>query len=274
MWRFVKDTIMHFHGINRSITVHSSRKRPVTLELASLPRPCRAIVIGASGGIGAALVDRIHSAGIDVAALSRRPRDELRQGVTSGSIDVTDDASIATAFDTLASGPPLRLVIVASGLLHDPVQQPEKSMRTLDSAWLARSFAVNTIGPALVAKHAIPIFPRRGRCLFAVLSARVGSIGDNRLGGWHGYRASKAALNQMIRTLAIETARTMPDLVLAALHPGTVATGLSAPFRNNVEPERLFAPDEAAGYLLRVLDGLTAADSGGFFAWDGSEIPF
>ena len=236
----------------------------MTSKLASVPRPCRAVVIGASGGIGAALVERLRAADIEVVGLSRR----------AGSIDLNDEASIAAACAGLGDGPPLRLVMLATGLLHDAMQQPEKSMRALDPAALARSFAINTIGPALVAKHAIPLLPRDGKSLFAVLSARVGSIGDNRIGGWHGYRASKAALNQMIRTLAIETARTRPETILAALHPGTVATDLSAPFRGQVEPERLFTPDEAAGYLLGVADGLHAADSGGFFAWDGSRIPF
>ena len=236
----------------------------MTSNMASLPRPCRAMVIGASGGIGAALVARLRAVDIEVVALSR----------TAGSIDLTDEASIVAACAALDDELPLRLVIVAVGLLHDATQQPEKSMRALDPVALARSFAVNTIGPAMVAKHVIPRLPRDGKSLFAVLSARVGSIGDNRLGGWHGYRASKAALNQMIRTLAIETARSRPEAVLAALHPGTVATALSAPFRGNVEPERLFTPDEAAGYLLDVVDALTPVDSGGFFAWDGSSIAF
>ena len=236
----------------------------MTSNLASLPRPCRAMVIGASGGIGGALAARLREAGLEVVAISRQ----------AGSIDLTDEGSIRAACAALGDGPPLRLVIVATGLLHDTIQQPEKSMRALDPTSLARSFAVNAIGPALVAKHVIPLLPREGKSVVAVLSARVASIGDNRLGGWYGYRASKAALNQIIRTLSIETARTRPDLILAALHPGTVATPLSAPFRGNVEPERLFTPIEAADYLLRVVDGLGSADSGGFFAWDGSTISF
>ena len=236
----------------------------MTSNVISLPRPCRAMVIGSGGGIGAALVATLRTTDIEVVALSRR----------AGSIDLTDESSIAAACAAFGDWPPLRLVIVASGLLHDEMQQPEKSMRALDPVSLARSFAVNAIGPALVAKHVIPRLPREGKAVFAVLSARVGSIGDNRLGGWHGYRASKAALNQMVRTLAIETARTRPDAILAALHPGTVSTSLSAPFRGNVEADRLFTPSEAAGYLLSVVDDLTSADSGGFFAWDGSTIAF
>ena len=243
-------------------------------DLQTLPRPCRATVVGASGGLGAALTARIAAAGVDVLALSRCGDGETSEAVTRGPLDLANEASISAAFAGDTRAAPLRLVIVASGLLHADGLQPEKSMKALDAARLATSFAINTIGPALVAKHALPLLPRTGRSVFAVLSARVGSIGDNRLGGWHGYRASKAALNQMVRTLAIEVARTHPEAVLVALHPGTVATGLSAPFRGGVSAERLFAPDEAAGYLLRVIDGLAPADSGGFFAWDGSPIPF
>ncbi len=235
-----------------------------------LPTPWRAVIVGAEGGIGAALAARLTLEGIAVRSLSRRARAEQDR------LDLTDEASIAAAFaalgTTLADGPPLRLVIVATGLLHADGITPEKTFRALDAATLARSFAVNAIGPALIAKHALPLLPREGRSVLAVLSARVGSIGDNRLGGWYGYRASKAALNQMVRTLAVEMRRTRPEAIIAALHPGTVATGLSAPFRGGAE--RVFTPEMAAGYLLAVIAGLRPSDSGGFFAWDGSPIPF
>ena len=235
--------------------------------LASLPRPCGAVVIGASGGIGAALARQIAAAGLTIHPFSRRATE-------GNTIDLTDEASIIAARDGLGTGVPFRLILVATGLLHDAVQQPEKSLKALDAATLARSFAINAIGPALIAKHMLPLLPREGKSVFAVLSARVGSIEDNRIGGWHGYRASKAALNQIVRTLSIEVARTRPESIVVALHPGTVATSLSAPFRGAVEPERLFTPDEAAGYLLDVVDGLAPRDSGGFFAWDGAAIPF
>ena len=241
--------------------------------MMTMPEPYRAAVIGASGGIGAALAAALADSGTPVFALARRSQ-PVRAGMTSGLIDLEDEASIASAFAAPEVGEPLRLVIVASGLLHDGQYQPEKSMRMLDAAHLARTFAINTIGPALIAKHALPRFPREGRSVFAVLSARVGSIGDNQLGGWYGYRASKAALNQIVRTLAIEAKRTRPETIIVALHPGTVTTALSAPFRGNVESERLFTPAIAAGHLLDVIGGLTLADSGGFFAWDGSPIPF
>lgn len=237
--------------------------------LGSLPRPATALILGASGGIGAAFLAPIAAAGFETRATARQG------GATLARVDITDEASVASLGETLrVDASPLRLVILATGLLHDATLQPEKSMRALDAAHLARSFAVNAIGPALVAKHVLPLLPRTGKSVFAVLSARVGSIADNRLGGWYGYRASKAALNQIIRTLSIETRRTRPEAILVALHPGTVATALSHPFRGQVDPGGLFTPQEAADHLLGVIDGLTAEDSGGFFAWDGSSIPF
>lgn len=222
-----------------------------------------AVVIGASGGIGAALVKALGEEGIDVRGFARSfaGRDHL---------DLTDEASIAAAAASLAKPP--ALVVVATGLLHEADAAPEKSMTALDPAWLARQYAVNAIGPALVAKHFLPTQPRTGRTIFAALSARVGSIGDNRLGGWYGYRASKAALNQLIRSLAIEHRRRNDRSIVVGLHPGTVATPLSQPFKGNVAADQLFAPDRAAVQLLDVLDGLRPADSGKLWAWDGVEI--
>ena len=216
----------------------------------------RAVVIGASGGIGAALADALAEEGADVRRLSRP------------DIDLTDEATIAAA--AARAGAP-DLVIVATGLLHDGEQGPEKSIRDFDPVWLARQYAVNAIGPALVAKHFLPIMPRAGRSVFAVLSARVGSITDNRLGGWYGYRASKAALNQLIRTLAIEDKRRNDRGIVVALHPGTVDTKLSQPFQQ--KGRDLFQPGRAAVQLLDVIDGLKPADSGRHFAWDGAEVP-
>jgi NAD(P)-dependent dehydrogenase (short-subunit alcohol dehydrogenase family) len=153
------------------------------------------------------------------------------------------------------------------------VQRPERSLRDLDAARLARSFMINAIAPALVAKHVLPRLPRDRRAVFAVLGARVGSIGDNRTGGWHGYRASKAALVMLVKTLSFELRRTHPHAVCVALHPGTVDTAMSKPFQGNVAAEKLFTPGFAAERLVAVADSLTPDDSGGHFAWDGARLP-
>jgi NAD(P)-dependent dehydrogenase (short-subunit alcohol dehydrogenase family) len=214
-----------------------------------------AVVVGASGGIGAALAEALKEEGETVHRLSRP------------AIDLLDEATIATAAKRIGSP---SLVIVATGLLHEEERGPEKAIGDLDPAWLARQYAVNAIGPMLIAKHFLPVMPKGGRSVFAVLSARVGSISDNRLGGWYGYRASKAALNQLVRTLAIEDKRRNDRGIVVALHPGTVDTRLSKPFQS--AGRDLFKPDRAAVQLLDVLDGLKPQDSGRIFAWDGAEI--
>ncbi len=221
-------------------------------------------MVGASGGIGAALADRL-------AADPRVSRVHRFSRRTEVPLDLTDEASIAGAAATVAEA---RLVIVATGLLHDPEQAPEKRLADLDGARLARLFQVNTIGPALVLKHFAPKVPRDGKAVLAVLTARVGSIADNQLGGWYGYRASKAAANQMVRTAAVELAARRREAICVALHPGTVDTALSAPFQRGVAPQKLFTPAYSAERLLAVIDGLGPADTGGFFAWDGQPIPF
>lgn len=230
--------------------------------MTDIPAPS-AVVVGASGGLGAALVTALN--GTErfgrVHALSR-----------AAGLDLEDEASIAAAAADIARGPAPALVFVATGVLHSGFE-PERSYRALDPDQMARDYRINTIGPALVAKHFLPLLPRDRRSVFAVLSARVGSIGDNRLGGWHSYRASKAALNMTLRNLAIELARTHPQAVVAGLHPGTVDTALSAPFQRGVKPGKLFSPAQSAGYLLDVIDGLRPADSGGVFAWDGARVP-
>ncbi|WP_298016520.1 SDR family NAD(P)-dependent oxidoreductase [uncultured Parasphingopyxis sp.] len=224
-----------------------------------------AIVIGASGGIGGAVADTLDDEDQfdHVIRLSR-------SGSGEAHIDIEDEASIAAAAARIDGEP--SLVFVATGLLHDGERQPEKSIAELDPRWLARNFAVNTIGPALVAKHFLPLMPRSERCVFAALSARVGSISDDRIGGWYGYRASKAALNMMIRNLAIEQKRKNDRSIIVALHPGTVDTPLSEPFQRNVPAKQLFDRERAALQLLDVIDGLKPADSGRIFAWDGEEI--
>lgn len=225
----------------------------------------RAVVIGASGGIGAALADALAAAGGEVHRLDRA-------GTHDPPLDLTDEASIAAAGARIGAGGPVDLVIVASGVLQAGGTSPERRWRDLDGDVLTRYFAVNATGPALVAKHFLPLLPADRRCAFAALSARVGSISDNRLGGWYGYRASKAALNMLVRTLAIELARSRPAALCVALHPGTVDTRLSAPFQRGVAPDKLFTPERSARALLDVLAALTPADSGGCFAWDGARI--
>ncbi|WP_298198033.1 SDR family NAD(P)-dependent oxidoreductase [Novosphingobium sp.] len=236
----------------------------------------RAAVFGASGGIGAALVQALISS-YDIGtvyALSRSPAASPaidHPAVEPIAFDLTDEASIAAAVGRIGS--PIDLCVVATGALTLPDGTgPEKSLRQIDPAAMAQAFALNTIGPALIAKHVLPLFPRDRRAVFAALSARVGSIGDNRLGGWHAYRASKAALNMLIRNFAIELSRTHRHAICVGLHPGTVDTGLSEPFQKGVPQDRLFTPAVSAAHLLRVIDGLAPADSGGCFAWDGVRI--
>jgi NAD(P)-dependent dehydrogenase (short-subunit alcohol dehydrogenase family) len=247
---------------------------PATL-LTNLDRPSRALVVGASGGIGSAVTDLLAREEFEaVHAFSRKAHPDERPEIHPGQIDIEHEPSIAAAAEAVREGAPLRLVFVATGLLHDATLQPEKTYRSLDPELLARSFRVNAVGPALVAKHMLPLLPKDGRSIFAVISARVGSIEDNRLGGWYGYRASKAALNQLVRTLAVELRRQKPDAICIALHPGTVDTALSQPFQGGVESGKLFTSAYAAERLLTVLNGLTAADTGQLYAWDGQRIPF
>ncbi|MDX1516412.1 MAG: SDR family NAD(P)-dependent oxidoreductase [Woeseiaceae bacterium] len=243
--------------------------------LSSFDSAMTVAVIGASGGIGSALCERL-SEDTQVASLyafSRKPAESAGKTIWH-PIDIADESSIEFAI-TAVGDIEFDLVIVPTGILHAGAEiQPERRMSDLNAATLSRVLAVNAIGPALVAKHFLPRLRRGTKSVFAALSARVGSISDNRLGGWASYRASKAALNQLLRTLSIEHARRWPDSAVVALHPGTVDTGLSKPFTSRTPEDKLFSPRQAAEYLLRVIDGLTAEDSGGFFAWDGSAIDY
>ena len=218
----------------------------------------RSLVIGASGGIGAALVAALAPQG-EVTAVSR----------SGDGLDVTDEPSVARVIGGLDGT--FDLILVASGALEIAGNRPEKSLRALDPVAMAQQLAVNAIGPALILKHALRLMPRDRPCHFAALSARVGSIGDNALGGWYSYRAAKAALNQLIHTAAIEVARSHPLAVVSVLHPGTVATGFT---KDYVANRVTVSPAEAATNLLGVLNGLTPADTGGFFDATGARIPW
>jgi NAD(P)-dependent dehydrogenase (short-subunit alcohol dehydrogenase family) len=226
-----------------------------------------AVVIGASGGIGAALAEALADEGS-----YEHVYRFARSASGADHLDLEQEASIVAAAARVAAGPPPALVIVATGLLHDGEAGPEKTYRDLDPVWLARTLAVNAIGPALVAKHFLPLMPKTGRSVLAILSARVGSISDNRLGGWYGYRMGKAALNQLIRTLSIEDKRRNDRGIVIGLHPGTVDTALSKPFQANVRAGTLFTPDRAASQLLDVIDELKVTDSGKVIDFEGKEV--
>ncbi len=243
-------------------------------RLASFAPGARAAVFGASGGVGAALTAMLveDTQIARVYAGARRPA--LSGHWTPFAFDLTDESSIAASAAQIAADGPLDLAIVATGILHDETMAPEKSWKEFSPEAFARAFAVNATGPALIAKHVLPLLASDRKSAFATLSARVGSIADNRLGGWTAYRASKAALHQIVRTCAIELARKNTRAICVALHPGTVDTPLSAPFQRGVAAEKLFTPAASAERLLRVIDQLTPAESGAAFAWDGAPIPF
>ncbi len=218
------------------------------------------MVIGATGGIGSAFADHLEN--------DPRSGSVLRFSRSSTpSCDLTDESSIEAVFEGLNS--PLHLIIDATGFLSDDTIKPEKSLRSLNAENLLHLYHLNAVGPALIMKHAAKHLPRNERSIFATLSARVGSISDNRLGGWYAYRASKAALNMLLKSASVEIARNRPEAVLVSLHPGTVATPLSEPFAS--DRERL-TPEQSASDMLGVLDGLGPDESGSFWDYKGKRI--
>lgn len=219
----------------------------------------KALILGDTGGIGAATAKALRARGVSVTGLSRS-RDGL---------DMTDESSIEAALATLDG--PFDLIFVATGALEIDGAEPEKALSALSGKALADQYALNAIGPVLALKHAVPLLPRDRSAVFAALSARVGSIGDNRLGGWYSYRAAKAGLNALLHGASVELARSHKHLACVCLHPGTVATDFTTKYAGR---HPTVAPDKAAARLLAVIEGLTAADSGRFYDYAGKEIPW
>lgn len=248
--------------------------------IAGTDAPIEVLVTGASGGIGRACVQALaaHPQVARVHAWSRRAGTVFADAagrVQARSVDLTDPVALQAAAAALAgAGTQLQLVLNAAGLLHAPGVAPERRLADLDATALQRVFALNAFMPALLARALEPCIPRGAPAVFASLSARVGSIGDNRLGGWYAYRAAKAAHNQLLRTLSIEWRRTHPQACVLMLHPGTVDTPLSHPFQARVPAAGLFDADTAARHLLAVIATATAVDSGRFIAWDGRDVPW
>jgi NAD(P)-dependent dehydrogenase (short-subunit alcohol dehydrogenase family) len=243
------------------------------------------LIVGATQGIGLAFVrqllkeDRVahlfatyrqaQTAAELFALAAEQPR------LHCVAMDLSDEAQIAAGVGKIAAiAPALHLAINCVGLLHNSQQQPEKALRQINADNLLNYFLINSVGPALLAKHLMPVLKHSEHSIFATISAKVGSIGDNRLGGWYGYRASKAALNMLLKTAAIEYSRRSPNTIVLMLHPGTTDTQLSKPFQSGVPPQKLFSPERTAAQLIEVLSERTQQDSGAFFAWDGSQLPW
>ena len=238
-------------------------KEIVPCPLDSFPQGFRALVIGATGAIGAAFVSHLQNhpkCGV-VEALHRQ---------SQPAIDFNEEDSIADAAASLSGQAPFHLIINAAGVLHSPQFMPEKKLSSLGYAQMMQTFRINTFGPAMVLNHFSRLLDAE-RGVMAVLSAKVGSIEDNRLGGWYSYRASKAALNMFLKTAAIEVKRTRPNAVLVALHPGTVTSSLSQPFGGADIGQ---TPAAATGKMLNVIDQLTPDDSGRFYAYNGERLPW
>jgi len=244
------------------------------IDLSTFSTHMRIAIIGANGGIGAALTDILadHPQTAQIYALSRQTHSHSSPKVLNLTYDFTDESSIMSAVDVMREAGAFDLIFVASGVLQGQGIAPEKNLRALSYEGFQHSFLVNTIGPAMSAKHMLPLLARERKTVFAALSARVGSISDNRMGGWYAYRTSKAALNMVIKTLAIEHARKFNHSVIIGLHPGTVDTPLSKPFQTRVPEGRLFTPIQSAAYLLNVINHVSAEQTGLVFDWAGDEV--
>lgn len=241
-----------------------------------------ALIIGATGGIGFAITRLLLEKGIFVFASYRSNnsnnevenlKKQYKNIISINNVDITDATSIARAFsDIKNTTDKLDIIINCSGLLHSEQILPEKKIEDINAEMMVKSFATNSIGPALIAKYALEFLRHENTSILANLSARVGSITDNYLGGWYSYRASKAAQNMFTKTLSIELKRRSPNTICVGLHPGTVETKLSKPFSRNVKPEQLHNTNQAANDLYRVIKNLRTEDSGKVFDWQGKEI--
>ncbi|MDZ7962087.1 MAG: SDR family NAD(P)-dependent oxidoreductase [Aulosira sp. DedQUE10] len=245
-----------------------------------------ALIVGANQGIGFGFVEKLlQDERITKIYATYRQLESSSELITLASehserliclsLDITEESQIAEAMQTIRSQvDKLHLVVNCVGLLHEGTLQPEKSLRQINPENLLRYFQINSIGSVLLAKHLLPLFKHKERSVFASISAKIGSIGDNQLGGWYGYRASKAALNMFMRTAAIEYGRSSPKTLVVTLHPGTTDTRLSHPFQSNVPAEKLFSVERTVSQLLSVIEQLKEGDSGQFFSWDGSRLPW
>ena len=234
------------------------------------------IIIGGSGAIGKAFVEfyKEQNSSNIVYSFSRSNNPVDNENIINSNIDIQDEVSIAEAAEFSKKEDYFDKIIVATGVLHDDDLSPEKTYKNINSTSMGKVFSINTIGPALIAKNFIPLLNKEKKSFFGFLSARVGSISDNRMGGWYSYRASKSALNMIIKSLSIEVARNNPNAIIAGLHPGTVDSNLSNPFQKNVADGKLFSPDYSIKKMVSVIDNLTFEDSGNCYAWDGERIEF
>ena len=248
----------------------------MTQILPSMGENLRVVIVGSTGGIGGAFIDALclSEQVSQIYALSRKGRSHPSPKVANLTFDFTDEASIEAAAEALRETGAFDLCVIATGLLQGEGIAPEKNMRAMSLEAFQKSFMINTFGPAVTAKYFLPLMRRDRKAVLAALSARVGSISDNRIGGWYAYRASKAALNMVLKTLSIEFGRRFKETVIIGMHPGTVDTDLSKPFQANVPEGKLFSPEFSANKLLSVIDQVEPKDSGLLFAWDGEKVPF
>lgn len=232
-------------------------------------------IIGSSGALGGAFTKQLsrNYPEATIHAFSRKLIDHSELNITPKVIDYHNEASISSAATHCSQIGSIDMVIVATGILHQGENLlPEKSLRALSASNFETLFAVNTIVPAMVAKHFLPLLNRKNKAVFAVLSARAGSIADNQMGGWYAYRASKAALNMVLKNAAIETGRRNRNAILVGLYPGTVDSALSKPFQRNIPAGKLFTPEFSVNQMLSLIQKMSPDDSGKFFDWDGQEV--